>query len=98
MKAKDIFGKIFMILGVIFVGLLIYTRFFAKTTNWNKETGVDVRQEFTTAYLTTGDGQVKVFKVDSWRDFDDGDQIQFTTPEGVTYLTHASRVVLTNEK
>lgn len=97
MKYSNVIGKIFMILGIIFVGLLIYTRMNGKVRSWNKETGVDVRQEFTTAYLTTNEG-VKVFKVDSWRDFDNSDQLQFTTPEGVTYLTHASRLILTNEK
>lgn len=32
-------------------------------------------------------------KVDSWRDFTDGDQLQVTV-NGVTYLTHAENVIL----
>lgn len=32
-------------------------------------------------------------KVESWRDYEDGDQIQVTI-DGVTYLVHASDAVL----
>ena len=39
------------------------------------------------------DGSVGEGEVESWRDYDDGDQLQVTI-NGVTYLTHASNVVL----
>ena len=39
------------------------------------------------------DGSVVEGEVESWRDYDDGDQLQVTI-NGVTYLTHASNVVL----
>ena len=43
-------------------------------------------------------GAVKVVegKIDSWTDYEDGDQIQVTI-NGVTYLVHSSDVVLIKE-
>lgn len=90
--------NILSILGIIFIFVLIFARFFSHGRSWNKDTGIDAKQSFTTAYLTMEDNKIQKFKVDTWRDFDNGDQLQFTTPEGITYLTHASRVVLTDEQ
>lgn len=38
-------------------------------------------------------GEIIEGKVQSWKDFDDGDQIQVTI-DGKTYLTNSTRVVL----
>lgn len=42
------------------------------------------------------DGSVVSGKVSSWRDYEDGDQIQVVI-DGVTYLVHSSNIVLMNE-
>ena len=98
MRYSNVISKIFMILGIICVGLLIYTRVNGNVKRWNKDTGIDVHQEFTRAYLVVSNGNTKVYNVKSWRDFDHQDQIQFTTDDNITILTHSSRVILTNEK
>lgn len=54
---------------------------------------LDTHYTFTSAMIVMPDGSVVTGKVDSWRDFEDGDQLQVTI-DGVTYLTHASNVVL----
>ena len=45
-----------------------------------------------TVYSPSGD-IVAQGKVQSWKDFEDGDQLQVKI-DGVTYLTHSSNVVL----
>lgn len=95
---RSVLTHILAIFGLVFIGLLIYSKFSVKSKNWNKETGIDVHQEFTKAYLTDLNGKTQIFTISSWRDFDNGDQLQFTTTDGVTYLTHSSRIVLTDEK
>ena len=44
-------------------------------------------------FFALPDGSYVEGPVQSWRDYDDGDQLQVTI-DGVTYLTHASNVVL----
>ena len=53
----------------------------------------DTHYTFSRAMIAMPDGTVIEGTVDSWRDYEDGDQIQVTIG-GVTYLTHASNVVL----
>ena len=54
---------------------------------------LDLSYRFDYAEIAMPDGRVIEGKVDSWRDFEDGDQIQVVI-DGVTYLTHISNVVL----
>lgn len=53
----------------------------------------DTTYTFNRAMIAMPDGTVVEGVVTSWRDYDDGDQLQVTI-NGVTYLTHASNVVL----
>lgn len=54
---------------------------------------IDITYRFDYAEIVMPDGRIVEGEVDSWRDFGDGDQIQVII-DGVTYLTHASNVVL----
>ena len=54
---------------------------------------LDTHYNFDYAMIAMPDGTVIEGKVDSWRDYEDGDQLQVTI-DGVTYLTHATNVVL----
>jgi len=89
---------ILMLLGAFFLLLITYSKFTGHTRHWNKNTGIDVKQEFTRAYLLLPDNSMRVLKVKSWNDYEYSDHLQFTTEDGRTYLTHASRVILTDEK
>ena len=53
----------------------------------------DTTYTFTHAMIALPDGSYIEGPVTSWRDYEDGDQLQVTIG-GVTYLTHASNVVL----
>ena len=63
----------------------------------NRQVGWDTTQTFTYAILELGNGELIEGTVTSWRDFEDSDVIQFTM-NGITYLTHYSKVILTTEK
>lgn len=54
---------------------------------------IDTHYTFKRAYIE-GVGEVEI---DTWRDYDNSDQLQITGKDGVTYLTHASRVIMFSE-
>lgn len=56
----------------------------------------DTKWSFDRAIISLPNGEVVEGKVDSWRDFADGDQLQVKI-DGVTYLTHSKNVVLIDE-
>ena len=53
----------------------------------------DTTYTFTRAMIALPDGSWIEGPVEKWRDYEDGDQLQVTI-NGVTYLTHATNVVL----
>lgn len=64
-------------------------------TGCNKQI-VDVTFSYERAIISLPNGEVVDGKVQSWTDYEDGDQIQIKI-DGVTYLVHASQVVLISE-
>lgn len=57
----------------------------------------DFDNKFTYAIIFSPGGDiVKQGTVESWRDFEDGDQLQVKI-DGVTYLTHASLIILSTK-
>ena len=63
----------------------------------NRQVGWDTTQTFTYAIMELGNGEVIEGTVTSWRDFEDSDVVQFAM-NGITYLTHYSKVILTTKK
>lgn len=63
----------------------------------NRKIGWDTTQTFTHAILELGNGELIEGTVTSWRDFDESDVVQFTM-NGITYLTHYSKVILCTKK
>ena len=57
---------------------------------------IDTTYTFNKAIIYLPNGEVIEGKVDSWSDFEDGDQIQVKIG-GVTYLVHSSNIVLIKE-
>lgn len=98
MFIKHLVRSALMLLGVCFLILIIYSKVVGRTHGWNRNQGLDIKQEFTKAYLLLPDNTMKVFEVKCWNDYEFSDQLQFTTKDGTTYLTHASRIILTDEK
>lgn len=79
--------KIAIVIMLILVTLL--------ATGCNKQI-VDFNYNFNRAIIKLPNGQVIDGKITSWRDFEDGDQIQLKI-NGSTYLTHISNVVMIAE-
>ena len=57
---------------------------------------VDTTYSYERAILSLPDGTVIEGKVQSWKDYDDGDQIQVKI-DGKQYLVHSMNVVLISE-
>lgn len=57
---------------------------------------IDVTYKYDRAIVSLPDGTIVSGKVSSWKDFEDGDQIQVVI-DGVTYLVHSSQVALIND-
>jgi hypothetical protein len=53
----------------------------------------DTTYTFNRAIIELPNGDIIEGKVDSWRDYEDGDQIQVVI-EGKTYLVHSSKIAL----
>lgn len=57
---------------------------------------VDLTFSFERAIIELPNGEVIEGKVSSWKDYEDGDQIQVKI-DGKTYLVHSSDIVLISE-
>ena len=64
-------------------------------TGCNKQI-VDLTYSYERAIISLPNGEIVDGKVQSWTDYEDGDQIQVKI-DGVTYLVHSSKVVLISE-
>ena len=78
------FIVIFMIVAIIFV-----------MAGCNKQL-IDTTYKFDRAILSLPNGEFIEGEIQSWKDYDDGDQIQVKI-DGKTYLIHSSNVVLISE-
>ena len=58
---------------------------------------LDSTWHFDKAYIEVTDGQVIEVEIKSWKDYEDGDQIQVTATDGKTYLVHSSKCVMVSE-
>lgn len=73
---------VFLILFILYVDLRIGNRQI-----------IDTAQRFDHAMIKLADGEIVEGMVDSWRDYENSDQIQVTI-NGITYLIHSMNVTL----
>lgn len=57
---------------------------------------IDTTFSYDKAILALPDGSIVSGKIESWKDYDDGDQIQVKI-DGTTYLVHSVNIVLIKE-
>ncbi len=90
-KAKKIvwIAVPFIIIVICFLCVMMNARFSNRQI-------VDVHYRFDRAVLSLPNGKIIEGPVDSWKDFEDGDQLQVTI-QGVTYLVHSANCVLIDE-
>ena len=79
----------FIILGVLAIIIVAFMLF---ATSCNKQL-IDFQNQFNYAYIQLPNGEVVSGRIDSWTDFEDGDQLQVTI-DGNVYLVHSSDCVL----
>lgn len=65
------------------------------TTGCNRQI-IDTTWSYNRAILYLPNGEVIDGKIESWMDYEDGDQLQIKI-DGVTYLVHSMNVVLIDE-
>ena len=58
---------------------------------------INLTYNYKYAVISLPNGNIVEGAVESWRDYDDGDQLQITV-DGVTYLLHAANVALMTEE
>ena len=75
----------------IFV-ILILAMMLVMTGCYNKQL-IDVTYYYEQAVISLPNGEIVEGKIDSWTDYEDGDQIQVKI-DGKNYLVHSSNVVL----
>lgn len=58
---------------------------------------IDLTYNYKYAIISLPNEEIVEGKIDSWKDFEDGDQLQVTI-NGITYLVHAADAVLMTEE
>lgn len=79
-----------------FAAILLLTLTGCEGISYNKQLA-DTNDNFEYAYISLPGGEVIEGIVESWTDFEDGDQLQVTI-DGKTYLTHATNIVLVHTR
>ena len=77
-----------------FVIILVIVTYFSIVV-CNKQL-LDTTYSFDKAILALPNGEIVEGKVQSWADFEDGDQIQVKI-DGKSYLVHSSNIILISE-
>ena len=88
MKAKRVLCMLAAIILVVAMMLMFLT-------GCNRQV-IDTTFSYDNAILALPDGSVISGKIESWKDYDDGDQIQVKI-DGTTYLVHSVNIVLIRE-
>ena len=77
---------------IIIIVMLLALTALTLTACGNKQI-IDMNNKFDRAIISLPNGAILEGKVQSWTDFEDGDQIQVKI-DGKTYLVHSSNVAL----
>jgi len=75
------------------VGFIVCCLAIISLTGCGNRQMFDTTWNFNRVYLIVGDETFEL-EIDSWRDFDGSDMIQFRTTDGRTYLTHSTNIIL----
>lgn len=80
---------------IIAIFLLIFTLLAFTACNYQF---IDTTYAFDYAIISYGNGVTEKIKIKSWRDYEDGEQIQITAVDGTVYLVSSFNCVLVKEK
>lgn len=54
----------------------------------------DTTYTYDTAMIEMPGGEVLTVEIESWTDYEDGDQLQIKSTDGTSYLVHSSKCVM----
>lgn len=54
----------------------------------------DTTYTYDTAMIEMPGGEVLTVEIESWKDYEDGDQLQIKSTDGTSYLVHSSKCVM----
>lgn len=91
-RHSDFCIRIAVLLGIC---LIVAAGFWIAGLFTNKQM-FDTTYRFDYAMISMPDGTSVDGKIESWTDFEDGDQVQIKI-DGITYLTHIENVVLLSD-
>lgn len=80
---------------IIFIAGVLAAIMVISMVGWNKQI-FDMTYTFDRAIISLPNGEVISGNVNSWTDFEDGDQIQVKI-DGKAYLVHSMNIVLISE-
>lgn len=78
---------------ILVIGILMFIATALASCNYQM---ADLNYDFDYAYIDIG-GTVKKVEIKSWRDYEDGEQIQITDKDGNIYLTSSFNCTLVKE-
>lgn len=88
-------GKLVMIAAVGIIALLILLMTPGCDTAYASNKSIWQTNNFDKAIIYVG-GEWLEIEIDSWSDFKDGDQLQITSKDGISYLVHSTNCTLIN--
>jgi hypothetical protein len=91
-KSRDVRNKV-IIVWMSFLMILVLAAVILSARNYQP---VDLNYNFNYAVIRLQNGEVIEGKVESWRDYEDGEQIQVKI-NGVLYLTNSFNCTLMND-
>jgi hypothetical protein len=91
-KSRDVRNKV-IIVWMSFLMILVLAAVILSACNYQP---VDLNYNFNYAVIRLQNGEVIEGKVESWRDYEDGEQIQVKI-NGVLYLTNSFNCTLMND-
>ena len=94
MKKGEI-SKLVMITTVGIIALIILLMTSGCDTTYASNKSPWQTNHFDKAIIYVG-GEWLDIEIDSWADFEDGDQLQITSKDGVSYLVHSTNCTLIN--
>lgn len=93
---KEILSAVLNPVFLIYIAIILLAIGFFIYKVMSGWTPIDTTWHYDYAYILLPNGEVIEGKVSSWRDYDDGDQIQVKI-DGKTYFTDTTRCVLIAE-
>ena len=83
-----------LVIAIVVVAIILLCIFFAIAPFTGNKDVIDLNYNFDYAIIQLQNGKVIEGKIKSWRDYEDGEQLQVVMEDGKTYLTNSYNCTL----